>query len=802
MINYSEQANRLVTQMTISEKASLCSGKNFWFLKGIERLGIPEIMVTDGPHGLRKQESGRENLGLNASVPSTCFPTASATACSFDRELMKDIGKAIAEECRQENVAVLLGPGINIKRSPLCGRNFEYFSEDPLLSGEIAAAFIEGVQSQEVGVSLKHFAANNQETKRVTIDSVMDERTFREIYLKGFELAVRKSKPWTVMCSYNRLFGEFASQNERLLTTILRKEWGFEGVVISDWGAVVDRVNGVLAGLDVEMPHVDDAHDKEIIGAVESGLLPMEKLDLAATRVTKLILKSQNRKSYQYDQAAHHALARLAAAQSAVLLKNDGKILPANPQAKCAIIGAFAKTPRYQGTGSSKILPYQLDNTYEELLATGMNAEYADGYPMDSDDINPAMINEACRVAKDKEIVFLFAGLPDRYEAEGFDRESMRMPANHVKLIEAVSDVNQNLVVVLLGGAPMEIPWAEKARAILLMYLGGQAGGGACADLLVGKVNPSGKLAESWPMSLEDNPSYKYFPGYSKTVEYREGLFVGYRYYDAAVKPVRYPFGYGLSYTQFEYSGLKLSKKRLEGKDEIRITCQVKNTGKLPGKEVVQLYFSCHNSKLIRPVQELKGFEKVSLEPGESKEVAFSVATSDLSYFNANSDSWEVENGTYEIRVSSSSRDIQLSDIIDVTGNSTPIQIPLRDSLQGYANLSKGLEISENEFEKLIGRPIPQRERIKGSPHSVNSTISDIQDRFIGRMLLMYVQTQINKMSKDNADLKIIAEKMLMDMPLRFLTTMDEGLTNYQVKGLVEMLNGHLIKGIKTFLAK
>ncbi len=801
-MNYTEQAKSLVAQMTVSEKASLCSGKNFWYLKAIERLEIPEIMVTDGPHGLRKQESGRENLGLNASVPSTCFPTASATACSFDRQLMKEIGKAIGEECRQENVAVLLGPGINIKRSPLCGRNFEYFSEDPFLSGELAAAFIEGVQSQEVGVSLKHFAANNQETKRVTIDSVMDERTFREIYLRGFEIAVKKSKPWTVMCSYNRLFGEFASQNERLLTTILRQEWGYQGVVISDWGATVDRVTGVSAGLDIEMPHVDDAHDMEIIDAIESGLLPMDKLDLAAARVTELILKSQSRKSYRYEQAAHHDLARSAAAQSAVLLKNDGDILPSHPQAKCAIIGAFGKNPRYQGTGSSKILPYQLDNAYDELVAAGMDAEYAEGYPMDSDDLNPAMMDEACRVAKNKEIVFLFAGLPDRYEAEGFDRDSMRMPVNHVKLIEAVSEVNQNLVVVLLGGAPMEIPWAEKAQAILLLYLGGQAGGGACADLLLGKINPSGKLAETWPMLLEDNPSFKYFPGYSQTVEYREGLFVGYRYYDTAVKPVRYPFGFGLSYTQFEYSDLKLSKKKLEGKDEILVTCKVKNTGRISGKEIVQLYISCRNSTIIRSEQELKGFEKVSLEPGETKEIRFGINTSDLSYFNAQSNTWETENGTFEIRISSSSRDIRLSETFEVTGNRALGNIPLRDSLPEYANLSKGINISDEEFEELLGRPIPQRERIKGSLHTINSTISDIQDRFIGRMLLKYVQIQIDKMSRDNADLKIIAEKMLMDMPLRFLTTMDEGLTNYQVKGLVEMLNGHLIKGIKTFLAK
>ena len=802
-MTHRDEAKALVAQMTLAEKASLCSGLNFWYLKGIQRLGLPEIMVTDGPHGLRKQESGAESVGLNASVPSTCFPTASATACSFDRQLMREIGKAIAEECRQDNVAVLLGPGINIKRSPLCGRNFEYFSEDPLLSGEIAAAFIEGVQSQNVGVSLKHFAANNQETRRMTCESVMDERTLREIYLKGFEIAVKKAKPWTVMCSYNKLLGEFASQNERLLTGILRKEWGFDGVVISDWGATVDRVPGLKAGLDVEMPHVDNVHDTEIVKAVENGDLPIDRLNNAAENVTELTLKSMERKPYKYEQTSHHTLARSAAAQSAVLLKNEGNLLPGKTGAKAAVLGAFAKQPRYQGTGSSKILPYKLDNAFNELSAMGLKADYADGYPLNTDNVNESMIAEACNIAKDKEIVYLFAGLPDRYEAEGFDRDTLQLPENHVKLIEAVSKVNDHLVVILFGGAPMELPWAEKAQAIITHVPGRSGVRWSLRGPAPGQGRPqAGNWLSPGQLRLEDNPSYGNFPGYPMTVEYREGLFVGYRYYDSAKKPVRYPFGYGLSYTQFEYSNLELSTNKLDASDQFTITCQVSNTGTVTGKEIVQLYVSHLNSVLMRAEQELKGFDKVTLEPGESCEVKFTLAAKDLGFYYTKTSDWQVENGEYEIRVGASSRDIRLKSTLEIEGNQSNLLPDMHSLTPGYFNLENGINIPDAEFVTLLGRPIPPRTRTKGIPHSVNSTISDIQEKWVGRLLLKYVQKQIDAMSKDNADLKIMAEKMLMDMPLRFLTTMGGGMTNAQMNGLIELLNGHWLKGIKKFFTK
>ncbi len=801
-MDFRKKAKELVQQMTLEEKASLCSGKNFWYLKNIDRLGIPEIMVTDGPHGLRKQITSAQDIGLNASVPSTCFPTASATACSFDRLLLFDIGKAIAEECRQEDVAVLLGPGINIKRSPLCGRNFEYFSEDPLVSGELAASFINGVQSQSVGVSLKHFAVNNQETRRMTGESVLDERTFREIYLKGFEIAVKKARPWTVMCSYNRLFGEFASQNERLLTGILRKEWGFEGVVISDWGAVVDRVAALKAGLDIEMPHVDNAHDEEIIEAVNTGKLSLEKVDLAAENVVHLILKSTERRFIHYEQANHHALARSAAAQSAVLLKNGGGLLPGKPGARTAVIGAFARNPRYQGTGSSKILPYMVDDVIDELAALGVKAEYAEGYPMETDEVDEQLIRAACEVAKDKEIVYLFAGLPDRYESEGFDRDSMRMPENHNRLIEAVSEVNPNVVVILMGGSPMETPWIDKVKAVLLMYLGGQAVGGACADILTGKVNPGGKLAESWPLKLEDNPSYNYFPGYPLTVEYREGIFVGYRYYDTAQKPVRFPFGFGLSYTSFEYSDLKLNKRDLAESEELIASCTLKNTGQVEGSEVVQLYLSLASSSIFRAAQELRGFQKVNLKPGEEIQVDFILPVRDLAFFNTTASDWQVEDGTYEVRIGASSLDIRLRDHVKVS-SSRKNEIPeMRAKTPSYFDLSHGLNVSDTEFEALIGCQLPPRERAKGAPHSISSTFSDIQDKWVGRQVIKYVHKRLKEMSVDNADLKIMAEKMLMESPVRMISTMDGSMTTSQLNGLVDLLNGHVFKGLIKLLKK
>jgi beta-glucosidase len=797
------KARELVSQMTLAEKASLCSGKDVWHLKGIPRLGLPEVIATDGPNGLRKQEASADQMGISTSVPAVCFPSASAIACSFDRELWYEIGKAIGEACRQENVGILNGPGINIKRSPLCGRNFEYYSEDPYLSSEAAVAFINGVQSQSVGVALKHFAANNQEKRRMTVDAVMDERTFREIYLPAFEAVVKKARPWTVMASFNRIFGEQACENKRLLTDILRREWGFGGVVMSDWGAVVDRVKALKAGLDLEMPHMEDTNDQRIIQAVENGAITQEEIDATATRMTELLLTCTARQELRYDVAGHRLLARRAAAQSAVLLKNEGNILPGNAGQKAAVIGAFAKEPRHQGMGSSKVNAIKLDNAFDELKLMGLAFDYADGYRMDVHSPDEALIAEACRVAAGKEIVFIFAGLPGIYESEGVDRKSMSMPESHIALIEAVSKVNGNVVVVLHGGAPMEMNWADRVQGILLLYLGGETGGAACADLLLGKVNPGGKLAESWPFTEADSPTHDFFPGYPLTVEYREGPFVGYRYYDTARKPVRYPFGYGLSYTQFKYDNLNLSRKEMQDSDALSISFTVTNTGTCAGSEIVQFYVSCKNSAIIRPEQELKGFEKVFLAPGESRPASFALSGRDFAYYNAALADWHVESADYEVRISASSQDIRLSGLVHVNSTVRATLPDLRKTAPGYYDLAGGIKVSDTEFTSLLGRPIPPRERQKGSPHTLNSTMTDIQDKLLGRMLSGFMTRQTHKMFKDDPDFLTLVDEGLRDLPVRFLVLMSGGAVSIaQVEGLVEMLNSHYPRGLRMMVKK
>jgi len=657
----------LISQMSLEEKASLCSGLGFWHTKPIERLGIPSIMMTDGPHGLRKQEKE----GFGKSVPATCFPTAVTLASSWDRKLIEKVGSAIGEECQAEGVSIILGPGVNIKRSPLCGRNFEYYSEDPFLASEMALYYIKGVQSQGVGTSIKHFCANNQEHRRLTVNVIVDERTLREIYLASFEKAVKEGNPWTVMCAYNKVNGEYCSENAYLLSNILREEWGFEGFVVSDWGAVNDRVKGLLAGLDLQMPYDGGLGDRKIIEAVKKGELPEAVLDKAVERILRVVFKAiENRKeNATYDKKAHHKLAREVARECFVLLKNEDEILPLKKKGTIALIGAFAKTPRYQGLGSSHVNPTMLDTAYEEILnEVEGKAEilYADGYRLDSDVVDEKLIAEAREIAKRSEVAVIFAGLPEKYESEGYDRDHMKMPENHNRLIEEVSKVQKNLVVVLSNGAPVEMPWIDRVKGILETYLGGQGWGGAVADVLFGVVSPSGKLAETFPKKLSDNPSYLNFPGEDDRVEYREGIFVGYRYYDKKEMEVLFPFGYGLSYTTFEYSDLRLDKKEMTDQDTLRVSVKVKNTGKMPGKEVVQLYVRDVESSVIRPEKELKGFEKVELNPGEEKEVVFTLDKRAFAYYDVELKDWHVESGEYEILVGKSSRDIVLKDTVYV----------------------------------------------------------------------------------------------------------------------------------------
>lgn len=790
------KAKALVEQMTLEEKASLCSGKDFWHFKGIERLGLPSVLVTDGPHGLRKQSEGADQLGIGDSVPATCFPAASASACSFDTALLYEIGKAIGEECREEDVAVILGPGMNIKRSPLCGRNFEYFSEDPTLTGELAAAFTQGVQSQNVGVSCKHFALNNQETRRMTTESVCDERAFREIYLSAFEHAVKKARPWTAMCSYNKLYGSYVSDSRLLLNDILREEWGFDGLVVSDWGASNDRVAGVHAGLDMEMPAVSDESDRAVAAAVRNGALSEADLNRCAENVVALILKSQQRQKLTGCKPSHHELARRAARESAVLLKNDGGLLPGNTAQSAAVIGAFAKHPRYQGAGSSKINPTKLDNAFEELAALGLAFDYAAGYDLAEDRPQEALIAEACKIAQGKDIVYLFAGLPDRYESEGFDRSKISMPEAHTELIRRVFAVNPNVAVILSGGWVMDLSWEGAAKAILLSYLGGQAGAGAVADLLLGRGSPCGKLAESWPIALEDNPSYAYFPGYQKAVEYRESIYVGYRYYDAANKGVRYPFGYGLSYTEFVYDNLRV--------ENLEVRVDIQNTGKREGKEIVQLYVSPPKSVLYKAPQELKHFGKVQLAPGGKATLTFTLSERDFAFYDVNAKDWRVEAGDYEIRIGASSRDIRLAAKVTVEENhafTTPV--PDYGAVAPcYYDLSSGIaHVPDEAFLAVYGRPLPVRARQEGEPHTVNSTFEDIQDKWLGRVLAAQMRKQTQKMGDE--EMQRMIENVMREAPLRMLTMMGgKQFTANRLAGLVDMLNGKTLSGIGKLFAK
>lgn len=652
---------KLVSEMTLEEKAGLCSGQDFWTTKAIERLGIPSIMMTDGPHGLRKQKSSSDvdNLGIFNSVPSTCFPSAVGLASTWDRDLIHEVGVALGKECQAEDVAILLGPGVNIKRSPLCGRNFEYFSEDPYLTSELASSHVDGVQSQGVGTSLKHFAANNQEHRRMTSDSVVDERTLREIYLASFENVVKKSQPWTVMCSYNKVNGVYASENKRLLTEILKDEWGHEGFVVSDWGAVNEREAGVEAGLELEMPSSGGIGDRRIVEAVKDGRLSEEALNKAVERYLTVLFKAVDSKKENatYNQEEHHQLARKVAGESVVLLKNEAGTLPLKKEGSIAVIGAFAKKPRFQGGGSSHVTPTKLDEPLEEIqtLAPQARVTFAEGYSLDSAEVDDVLISEAKTVANNADVAVLFVGLPDSFESEGYDRTHLSIPRNHQKLIEAVAEVQKNVVVVLSNGSPIEMPWLDRVGAVLEGYLGGQAFGGGMADVLFGEVNPSGKLAETFPLELSHNPSYLNFPGEGDTVEYKEGIFVGYRYYDKKkIKPL-FPFGFGLSYTTFEYTNVTVSSDKIKDTETVDVQVTVKNTGAVVGKEVVQVYVRDKGDKVIRPEKELKGFAKVELQPGEEKTVTITLDKRSFAYYNVDLKDWHVQSGEFDILVGGSS---------------------------------------------------------------------------------------------------------------------------------------------------
>ncbi len=656
----------LIAQMTLKEKCSLLSGKDFWHTKTVERLGIPNIMVSDGPHGLRKQDTSRPNATENESIKAVCFPTACATASSFDRAVYRKLGETLGDECQAQDVSTILGPAINIKRSPLCGRNFEYLSEDPYLTGELAASYINGVQSKGVGTSLKHFALNNQEYRRLTNSSNCDERTMREIYLSAFETAVKKAQPATIMHSYNLINGTYTGENEWLLKQVLRKEWGFLGVVMSDWGAVNDRAAGVAAGEDLEMPSSGGVNDAKVELSAAADKSLEKHIDESCFRILRWVYNFiENRQPGVFDFDKHHEVAREIEEESIVLLKNDGAALPLAKDGKIAVIGAFADKPRFQGGGSSHITTEHKPGALKTFEKTGVDFVYAAGYTVEDEDslrdseTAVKLRNEALAVSAPCKTVVVFAGLPDSFESEGYDRKHLNLPDCQNALIEALCEAGHTVIVVLHNGSPVIMPWRNSVQAILEAYLGGEAVGEAVVNVLLGNVNPSGKLPETFPLRLEDTPSFLSFANDKHQVNYTEGIFVGYRWYDARVMDVQYPFGHGLSYTTFEYSDLKADRTTLAENEMLTITVKVKNTGSVAGKEVIQLYVADKTGATSRPPKELKGFEKVSLEPGETKEVTFTLDKRSFAWYSTELEDWYAATGDYEILVGASSRDIR-----------------------------------------------------------------------------------------------------------------------------------------------
>ncbi len=796
------EATALVRQMTLQEKASLCSGKSFWYIKGNERLGLQPVMVTDGPHGLRKQTSSGDHVGLHTSVPATCFPTASALASSWNPQLLREIGVALGEQCVAENVAVLLGPGVNIKRHPLCGRNFEYFSEDPLLAGEMAAALIEGVQSQGVGTSIKHFAANNQEFGRMFIDVVVDERTLREIYLPAFEVAVKRAQPWTVMCAYNRINGTYCGEHDWLLNQVLREEWGFEGLVVSDWGATNDRVDGVRSGLDLEMPASGPDNDNKVANAVASGTLDEATLDTTAIRVASLsLLGADNvQNTVALDQVAHHTLARRAAAECAVLLKNADDLLPITKTTSFCVIGAFAKQPRYQGTGSSQVVPTTLDNAYDAIatLTGRTDIAYAPGYHPKSDALDADSIDTAARLAAEHDVALVFAGLPTIYESEGFDREHMRMPEQHNLLIEAVCRANPRTVVILSNGAPVEMPWIDQPAAVLEMYLAGQGGGGAAADLIFGDANPCGRLAETFPLRVQDVGSNPWFPGGDgRQVHYREGLYVGYRYFDTFNVPVLFPFGHGLSYTTYEYDDIDVSPTWSADREPLSVRVSVTNSGERKGSETVQVYVRSPAGAAYRPVHVLAGFTRLPLQPGEIGEAIVTLEPRAFACYDAEAQRWVTLPGEYEVCVGASSRDIRQTAVVQVRSEDA-----VSRTLRGPSMEGGQLQVDDAVFADMLGHAIPPPESTQ--PFHRNSTLNEIAAVRIGRIFKDFAMRAYLKQLGGLSDptLARMFEEMARTMPLRALPLLagggggKKGISNAHIDALLNLVNGRFLKGL------
>ena len=771
----------LIKQMTLEEKASLMSGANFWNTKPVTRLGIPGMMLTDGPHGLRKQGGKADHLGLNKSIPATCYPSAAGLANTWDEALIEEMGEHLGLEAASEGVSVLLGPGVNIKRSPLCGRNFEYFSEDPYLSGKMAAALIRGIQRNGISACVKHYAANSQELRRMTNDSVVDERTLREIYLPAFEMAVKEGGVKSLMTSYNRINGIYAHEHPHLLREILYGEWGFDGMVVSDWGGNNDRVESVRQGGTLEMPSSNGQTDRHIVEAVRNGHLDESILDEQVDRLLDLVLSTQEHITGKtYDRNAHHAVAAKVAEKCAVLLKNEEKILPLNKQQRIAVIGDFARNPRYQGAGSSKINPTKLDCGLDALKAVGANVTgFAPGFRRGGK-MDDLLIRQACKLAKDADAVLLWLGLDEGGEAEGVDRSDMKLPKNQIALLNAVAKVNSNIVVVLSCGCAVEMDWDVTTKAIIHGYLGGQAGALAMAKLLTGEANPCGKLSETIPLRYEDISSAPYYPGMEATSEYREGLYVGYRYFDTAKREVKYPFGYGLSYTEFAYSDLTVTE------DAVYFT--VRNSGNVYGEEIAQLYIHAATNGMFRPEQELKGFAKVGLNPGEEKQVTIGLNDRSFAVWSILEKDWVIEGGNYELRIGASSRDIRLTAEVQKAGS---VANPYAGEVFVPYYSGEVRQVRDESFAALLGHAIPAAKWDRSAPIGFNDTISqgEYLEGGIGKgiyNLIAFVRNVLMALEKKELGNNVM---FVMNLPWRGVARMSGVLTDEQVLALIDMIN-------------
>ena len=776
----------LLKELTLEEKCALLSGAETFKTRGMPEHGIPQIWLSDGPHGLRKQAGESDHLGLNPSVPATCFPTASAVANSWDAALGEEIGAALGEEAAAQEVSVVLGPGLNMKRNPLCGRSFEYFSEDPYLAGKLAAGYIRGIQSKGVAACPKHFAVNSQETRRMASDSIVDERTLREIYLTGFEIAVKEGHPRSIMSSYNLVNGTYANENKHLLMEILRGEWGFDGAVITDWGGSNDHALGVKNGSTLEMPAPGGDSVRELLAAVESGKITESDIDARLSELLPLVFDTKaalDAAPREFDAAAHHALARRAAEESLVLLKNEGSLLPLAAGTKVAVIGDFAKNPRYQGAGSSMVNSTQVDVLLDKLIDSELNViGYQQGFDRHGKP-DAALQKSACELATQADTVVLCMGLDEIAESEGLDRSNLRLAQNQVDLLQAVAAVNPKIVVVLYSGSVVETPWLDNCQALLYAALGGQAGAGAVADALTGKVNPCGKLAETWPLAYADVPSAADFATRRKTVEYREGLYIGYRYFTTAGKAVRFPFGYGMSYTTFAYSDMAA--------DEQGVSLTVTNTGSVAGTEIVQLYVAKKNSELFRPAKELKGFARVTLAPGEKQRITITLDDKAFRFWNVKANRWEIEGGEYELLVGASVEDIRLCEKISVHGTATVH--PYEDVDLDFYYKGDVLSVSDADFEKLLGHPIPNGK----TKIDRNLTLGELNHaRSPLGWLVWLVLTILLDVSykRGKPDLNILFQ---YNMPLRALAKMTNGAISMgMVDGIVMELQGFWILGL------